>query len=388
MLVPRLQKLSKKHSFFLFGARGVGKTTLLKQLFPQKDTLWIDFLSFDDEDRFSSNPDLLSEILSEQKPKRVLIDEIQKVPKILDIVHREMERNKQTQFILTGSSSRKLKRGGANLLAGRAISFALHPLTYKEVNGRLNLQDLLQTGSLPSLFEYKTIKEKSRYLNTYVQTYLKEEILLEQIIRKTKPFKGFLEIAAQCNGQIINYSRIARNLGADWSAVQNYFDILEDTYLGFYLKSFDRSIRKQQNKASKFFLFDLGVWRALLRKSQITLTKGSYEYGVAFEHFLMLEVIRLNSYYEKYMKFSYIRDHNGNEIDLIVQKPTGEEILVEIKSTEHSSKEDGKVLEKFLKQWDRPCSVQLWSQDKRNRKIGNVQHYHWETALKKLGLFP
>ena len=344
-------------------------------------------MSFDDEDRFSSNPDLLSEILSEQKPKRVLIDEIQKVPKILDIVHREMEHNKQTQFILIGSSSRKLKRGGANLLAGRAISFALHPLTHKEINGRLNLQDLLQTGSLPSLFEYKTIKEKSRYLNTYVQTYLKEEILLEQIIRKTKPFKGFLEIAAQCNGQIINYSRIAGNLGADWNTVQNYFDILEDTYLGFYLKSFDRSIRKQQNKASKFFLFDLGVWRALLRKSQIPLTKGSYEYGVAFEHFLMLEVIRLNSYYEKYMKFSYIRDHNGNEIDLIVQKPTGEEILVEIKSTEHSSKEDGKVLEKFLKQWDRPCSVQLWSQDKRNRKIGNVQHYHWETALKKLGLF-
>ena len=383
-LIPRLQKLSRSSSFFLFGARGTGKTTLLQQLFPAKNALWIDLLSFEDEDRFSSNPDLLSEILAESRPRRVIIDEIQKVPKILDIVHREMQKSKKTQFILTGSSSRKLKRGAADLLAGRALSFALHPLTHKELGDRFDLQTILQAGSLPSVFEHKSLRNKSRYLTAYTQTYLKEEILLEQIVRKTRPFKGFLEIAAQCNGQIVNYSKIAKNLRADWSAVKNYFDILEDTYLGFYLRGFDRSVRKQQNKAPKFYFFDLGVWRALLRRASVPLANSGYEYGVAFESFLILEAVRLNSYYEKHFVFSYLRDQSGNEIDLIVQKPSGEEVLVEIKSAERTYREDGKTLEKFLKLWDRPCSAEIWSRDKRNRKVGPVRHFHWKTALQKL----
>ena len=383
-MVKRLQKLSRTHSFLLFGARGTGKTTLLKQLFTEKNTLWIDFLSFHDEDRFNHNPDLLTELIAEGSYKRVIIDEVQKVPKILDIVHLETEKNKAIQFILTGSSARKLKRGSANLLAGRLFTFALYPLTHPEWEGTFQIKEVLQTGSLPALMEYKSLKTKSRYLDSYIQTYLREEILTEQLIRKIKPFKDFLNIAAQCNGQIINYSKIAGPVRVDYTTVQNYFSILLDTHLGFYLQSFNRSIRKQQNQAPKFFLFDTGVSRALLRKAQIPLEQGSYEYGAAFEHFIILELFRLNSYYEKKLDISYFRDKEGHEIDIIIQKPTGEEILVEIKSTHRTQKDHGKILEKFLKLWDRPCTAQIWSNDPKNRKVGPVSHYHWKTALKKI----
>ena len=285
-MIKRLQKLSRKQSFFLFGARGTGKTTLLKQTFTEKDTLWVNLLSFSEEDRFSRNPDLLTELIAENSYKRVIIDEVQKIPKILDIVHLEIEKNKNIQFILTGSSARKLKKGAANMLAGRLFTFSLHPFTHLELGVSFNLDNVLQLGSLPGLNNYKNIKDRSRYLASYIHTYLKEEVLVEQLVRKIKPFKDFLEIAAQCNGQIINYSKIARNLGVDYTTVQTYFDILVDTYLGFYLKGFSRSIRKQQNQAPKFFLFDVGVTRALFRQSQSPLRKGSYEYGVAFEHFI------------------------------------------------------------------------------------------------------
>ena len=300
------------------------------------------------------------------------------------LVHLEIEKNKNRQFILTSSSARKLRNGTANMLAGRLFTFSLHPFTHVELGSQFHLPHILQFGALPELNRYKNTKDKVRYLTSYIQTYLKEEILVEQLVRKIKPFKDFLEVSVQCNGQIINYSKTARNLGVDYTTIQTYFDILVDTYLGFYLKSFNRSIRKQQNKAPKFFLFDIGVARALLKQSQIPLQKGSYEYGSAFEHFIILELFRLNSYYEKNFKISYLKDKDGNEIDLIIQKPTGEEILVEIKSSDRSHKEQGKILEKFLEFWDCPCTAQIWSNDLKNRKVGSVHHYHWRTALKKI----
>ena len=383
-MLKRLQKLDKKYSFFLFGARGTGKTTLLNQIFSKKQSLWINLLSFKEENRFRQDPDLLTELIEENSYKRVIIDEVQKIPKLLDVVHLEIEKNKNIQFILTGSSARKLKKGMANMLAGRLFTFKLHPLTHLEWKGHFHLQSVLEVGTLPMLIQYKNIKEKSRYLESYIQTYLKEEVLVEQLIRKIKPFRNFLEISAQCNGRIINYSRIARELRVDYTTVQSYFDILTDTYLGFYLNSFHRSVRKQQNKAPKFFLFDTGIVRALLNKTKIPLKKGNYEYGSAFEHFIILELIRLNSYYEANLKFSYLRDSNGQEIDLIIQKPSGEEILVEIKSTDIIRREHGKVLRKMMTLWDRSCTAQIWSNDTKNRKVDNIYCYHWKTALKKV----
>lgn len=382
-MIQRLQKLSQKHSFFLFGARGTGKTTLLKQLFPQKNSLWIDLLSFEEEDRFNRNPDLLSQLLSESHYKRVIVDEVQKVPKLLDIVHLEIEKNKKTQFILTGSSSRKLKKGKANLLAGRLWTFALHPLTHLE-GKNFSLPGRLRWGAMPALGLYKRDQDRRRYLESYVQTYLKEEILAEQLVKNIRPFRGFLELSAQCSGQIVNYSKIARNVGVDWTTVKKYFDILTDTYLGFYLKSFNRSFRKQLNQAPKFYLFDLGVQRVLSQETHVNLPKSGYEYGRIFEHFILLELFRLNSCLEAGFRFSYLRDKDGNEVDLIIQKPGGSEILVEIKSGTRALQEHSKTLHKFMKTWDRPCAGQLWSNDPKNRRVKGISFLHWKTALKRL----
>ncbi len=388
-IISRHQKLSNKHSFFLFGARGTGKTTLLKQLFSQNhsrktSTLWINLLSFTEERRFSQNPDLLSEILDSENYQRIIIDEIQKIPKLLDIVHLEIEKNKKRQFILTGSSARKLKRGAANLLAGRLFTFSLYPLTHIELKSSFNLNHALQMGTLPGLLNFSQKKNQIRYLNSYVETYLKEEVFIEQLVRKINPFRNFLEIASQTNGEIVNFSKIARDVGVEHTTVKTYFDIIVDTHLGFYLNSFDRSIRKQQNQAPKFFLFDHGVKRVLSGESETPLRKGSYSYGKAFEHFVILELLRLNSYYEKNLKVSYLRDKDNNEIDLVIQFPNKKELIIEIKSTEESNREHEKNLVKFTKIWDRPCMAQVWSNDSKNRKIGSIQHYHWQTGIKKV----
>ncbi|MCB0362860.1 MAG: ATP-binding protein, partial [Bdellovibrionales bacterium] len=221
-MVRRTQKLSKNNSLFLFGARGTGKTTLLRELYSNTNPLWIDLLSDKDEDRFGRNPDELSQVLKTGQYNCVVIDEIQKAPKLLDIVHREIEKYKKIQFVLTGSSARKLKRGSANLLAGRAFTYHLFPLTYDELGDQFDLHSVLEFGSLPKLLDFSNSDEKNEFLRSYVKTYLREEIQVEQLIRKLNPFRDFLEIAAQCNGKIINYSKIARDVGVDDKTIQNY----------------------------------------------------------------------------------------------------------------------------------------------------------------------
>jgi uncharacterized protein len=202
-MIGRSQKLSKNHSLFLFGARGTGKSTLLKHLFPpQQSDLWIDLLSDQDEERFGRHPDELSLVLAQGRYRRVVVDEVQKAPKILDVVHREMEKRKGVQFILTGSSARKFKRGAANLLAGRAFTYYLYPLSAIELGNHFDLSHIVQYGSLPEIFSLETPADKAEYLRGYVKTYLREEIQAEQIVRNLAPFRDFLEIAAQGSGKI------------------------------------------------------------------------------------------------------------------------------------------------------------------------------------------
>src|SRR3989338_7929348 len=183
----RIIKLNKNNSFFLFGARGTGKTTLLKQGFGGEKTLWIDLLTDADESRYGRRPDELSQALKQGKFHKVVIDEVQKAPKLLDIVHHEMELRKDTQFILTGSSARKLKRGSANLLAGRALTQHLFPLTASELGDQFNLKDVLELGTLPKLFECRDRDGKNALLRSYISNYLKEEILVEQLVRQLNP---------------------------------------------------------------------------------------------------------------------------------------------------------------------------------------------------------
>ena len=387
-MVKRLQKLDTRQNFFLFGARGTGKSTLLKQKFNSNKTLWIDLLNYKQESLFSKNPDRLSYLVSNKLYKRVIIDEIQKVPKLLDIVHQEIEKNKKIQFIMTGSSARKLKRGQANLLAGRAVAYYLYPFSSLELESKFKLKKTLQFGALPQLLSLKSKKETLLFLESYVENYLKEEILQEQIIRNTQPFKNFLEIMAQLNGETINYSKFAREIGADHKTIQNYFSILEDTLLGFFLPAYSRSIRKQQQKAPKFYLFDTGVKRVLEGLLTIPIKEHTFSFGKAFEHFLILECFKLNHYLRKSYKFSYFKTKNGLEIDLIIQEPDKKEILVEIKSTSAVRKDHVSKLNKFSKDWINPHSKQLWSLDAQTQNIQGVKCLPWQKALKKIFKVP
>ena len=250
---------------------------------------------------------------------------------------------KNFKFALTGSSIRKLKRGSANLLAGRAFLYKLFPLTFLELKDKFELELILQFGSLPEIFNLRLKKDKFRYLNSYIHTYLKEEIVSEQIIRNIEPFRYFLEVAGQCNGSILNHSKIAREAGIDYKSCQRYFEILEDTLLGFHLPSFSMSIRKQQNKASKFYLFDLGVARALAGLIDVKIQPATYSFGHCFEHLVIAEAYRLNEYLETNYKMSYFHSKDGLEIDLILQKGQTK-ILIEIKSKNKIFSEDLKNL--------------------------------------------
>ena len=382
-MVPRLQKLKTQQNLFLFGARGTGKSTLIKKLFTGERVLWIDLLDYKQEDVFLKNPARLSFLIASNNYDTVIIDEIQKVPKLLDIIHKETEKNKKIKFVMTGSSARKLKRGQANLLAGRAIAYYLYPFSVFELAGYFKLNSVLQFGMLPKLLELKSKTEKTLFLESYAQNYLKEEILQEQIIRKVKPFKNFLEIIAQLNGETINYSKFARETGSDQKTIQNYFSILEDTLLGFYLPAYSRSIRKQQQKAPKFYLFDIGVKKALEETLGITPKPKTFGFGQAFEHFIILECFKLNHYFRRSYKFSYFKTKTGLEIDLIIQRPQKKDMIVEIKSTTEIKTDHIKTIKKISKDWKAPHLAQVWSLDDQAQKIESINCLPWREALKK-----
>lgn len=368
----------------MFGARGTGKSTWLKDHFSNVPHLYIDLLNPDTEEQFSKSPNDLKVQIEALKDKKtwILIDEIQKIPKLLNLVHLCIERY-GTLFVLTGSSARKLRRGAANLLAGRAFVFNLFPLTYLELGKDFNLMQALNWGTLPAIFHLEDTESKLRYLKTYAQTYLKEEIIAEQVVRKLDPFRQFLEISAQQNGDIINFSNIAKDVGVDTVTVQSYFQILEDTLIGYLLPPYHRSIRKRQRQNPKFYFFDLGVKRSLENTLSIPLKESTYAFGKAFEHFIIAEIIRLNHYSEKDYKMSYLRTKDNAEIDLIIERPGLSTMLIEIKSKEHVDERDTKILEQFL--GDFPLAqAYVFSKDPHQKKIGNVLAYPWMEGMKAL----
>jgi predicted AAA+ superfamily ATPase len=383
-MFSRLFKLPQTKSFFLFGARGTGKSTLLENTLKGQKTFWVDFLDLDIEDRYMTRPMLLEEEVLAQGPDHidwVVIDEVQKVPTILDVVQRLITKQKM-RFALTGSSARKLKRGSANLLAGRALQKVLFPLTYVELGEKFDLDFCLNWGSLPEVFALEE-DERADYLRTYANTYVKEEIQAEQIIRKILPFKKFLEIAALSSGKILNYSKIARDIGSDAVSVKSYFEILEDTLLGFFLPAYDTSIRKQQSKSPKFYFFDAGVTRALSRTLQLSIRPSTFEYGNAFEQFIINEINRLNLYYQKDWKCTYFRSKDNVEVDLVIERPGKSTLLIEIKSKAMITPEDIRHL-KLIAPDITPSESLCLSQDTVAKIIDGVSCTHWQKGLQKI----
>lgn len=384
-MLKRLLQLSMIDSFFLFGPRGAGKSTLLRSCFNEPGDVWIDLLEPEMEARFSRDPQELIAIVASlplSTLTRVIIDEIQKIPKLLDIVHLLMEKKLAVQFIMTGSSARKLKRGGANLLAGRAFVYHLFPFSFLELGHQFDLTTALEWGLLPKIVEYDTDIQRQQFLNAYTNTYLKEEIWNEHFIKNLDPFRRFLEVAAQMSGKVLNFSSIARDVGVTDMTVKDYFSILEDTLIGFFLESFQHSFRKRLSTKPKFYFFDCGVTRALARMLRVPLKKSTSAYGEAFEQFIILECIKLATYYNLDYRFSYLSTKDGAEIDLVVDRPGQSYLFIEIKSTNQVMEESLRTLSNLSKDFGH-CEAVCFSQDSFQKRYEHIIVYPWQEGIKK-----
>jgi predicted AAA+ superfamily ATPase len=373
-------------SFFVFGPRGTGKSTFLKEYFAKtKSVLWIDLLDFAKEQHYRKYPqELKNEILAASKPYSwVVVDEVQRCPKLLDVVHQLIE-STHTRFVLTGSSARKLKRGAANLLAGRVFMNQMHPLTFLELRDFYSIESLLSFGSLPRVFQLKTKAEKNAFLQSYALTFLKEEIKEEQIVRNLDPFSRFLEVAAQANGEIVNYLNISRDVGVSGNTVQTYFQILEDTLMGFFLPAFHLSIRKQQSQSPKFYFFDLGICRALQEVLDQKIIPKTYGFGRYFECHVILEFFRVNSYLRKGFRFSYLRTKDQAEIDLIVSKPNKPQVILEIKSTNQIHENDAHTLKRFVNDFGPKTRAYILSLDPIPKAFGKIMALPWAEGIAKI----
>ena len=312
----------KRNSVFLFGPRQVGKSTLVRNLLANEEHYEIDLLKSDVLLKYKANPSQLRsecEFLAGEKDKfYVFIDEIQKCPELLDEIHYLIEKfGRQIFFILTGSSTRKLKKASVNMLAGRAWRFNLFPFTHLELKDKFILEEALTRGTLPPIVG-ESNEDAFRTLNSYAQTYLKEEILDEAIVRNIGAFSRFLDIAADQSGQIVNFSTIARDTGVSSNTIKGYYQILKDTLIAIKLEPYLKSARKRLTIHPKYYLFDIGIINALSGRISPSSVRGTTAYGMLFEHFIILEVYRLIHYAEKSYKLYHWRSSHGAEVDLVV----------------------------------------------------------------------
>lgn len=314
-------KFTANKSCFLFGPRQTGKSSLLKNCFPEAS--YIDLLKSDIYHRFSKSPQLLrEEVLVEDKSTLIIIDEIQRIPDLLNEVHLLIEEG--YRFILTGSSARKLRRGAANLLAGRARTRNLFPLVSHEIDD-FDLLKVLNIGSIPSIY---LSDEPLEDLDSYVGTYLREEISAEALTRGIQDFSNFLELAAIDNGELINFSNIASDVGLSANTIKNYYEILEDTLIGSLLPPYTKTIKRKAISKSKFYFFDIGVANFLAHR--FTIKERSPLFGKCFEHFIYCELKAYLSYTKDKRRLRFWRSKNGQEVDFII----GDEIAIEVKSTQ------------------------------------------------------
>ncbi|MFC1495852.1 ATP-binding protein [Candidatus Margulisiibacteriota bacterium] len=336
------------NSLFLFGPRQVGKTFLINNTL--SPDFFINLLEQKVYLRYAKDVSLFSKEVRALNRKKclIVIDEIQRCPELLNEVQLLMGELPEAQFILTGSSARKLKRAGVNMLGGRAYTVHLHPLTFQELGKNFSLDQILMYGSIPSVVLKKDVESKIRLLRSYIETYLKEEIQQEALTRNIPAFARFLELASFENGKILNFQAIAREVGVNSKTIKEYFYILEDTLLGFLFSPYTKSHRKKLVLHPKFYFFDCGVTRALRGESSNELIPKTAPYGEAFEHFVILETKRFLDYREREAKIGFFRTADGAEVDMILEK--GHEIwAIEIKSSSNPSLSDLRGLRSFIR---------------------------------------
>jgi predicted AAA+ superfamily ATPase len=310
-------------TFFLWGARQSGKSCLLRQTYPA--AVWIDLLKADVFRRYSTRPETLREELDQSKAPFVVVDELQKVPPLLDEIHW-LHENRGIHFALCGSSARKLKRGHGNLLGGRAVRFELFGLCAKELGEGFDLQRILSHGTLPRIYDSS---QPQRLLNAYVGEYLKEEVMAEGLVRNLPPFSEFLNAAALGDTEQVNFTNIARELGVSRETVRGYYEMLSDTLLATLLPVYRKKPKRRLSIADKFYFHDVGIVNFLARRGKPE--PGSEAYGKAFENWIFHELHCYNEYQERFARFSFWRLSTGVEVDFIVNDL---ECAIECKSSE------------------------------------------------------
>lgn len=359
-------------SIFLFGARQTGKSTALKAQF--KDATYIDLLDGNVRRRFKSNPSLLYELLKNKiENDIVIIDEIPEVPELLNEVHRLIV-NRNLQFVLCGSSARKLRRKGCNTLGGRAYPCNFYPLVSVEIP-EFDIDKALTIGLLPKVY---LSKNPQRELTSYVDVYLKEEIQQEALVRNLDGFQRFLEVAALTNGEMVNYANIANDCNIAASTVREYFTILQDTLVGYLIPAYRKVVKRKLMQAPRFYFFDMGISNYLLKRSQ--LHPGTPEYGHSFEQFIATELIAYIGYNHKRTALSYWHTYTGQEVDFIIGDA---EIAIEVKSAEEIQRKHLAGLKSFHDEYPE-CRLIVVSRDIFNRQMGDVELLYIRDFLQKL----
>lgn len=366
-----IKQLVKKKSHFLFGPRGTGKSSLIQHSLG-KEAFIIDLLHSETYMRLTDNPSLLESMIALDEKPFIVIDEIQRVPELLNEVHRLIE-NKGIRFLLTGSSARKLKREGVNLLAGRARQAELFPLTYHELK-HFNLSRYLSYGGLPMV---TLSDEPEEDLDAYVHTYLEQEIKAEALVQKLPAFSRFLQLSALTSGTTLNFTSIAGDAGVSSVTLREYYQILEDTFLGFSVLPWKYSIKRKPVSTARFYYFDTGVKNRLAKISSIP--EQSDLFGQAFEHFIAMELRAYISYSRKKLPLCFWRTLDGFEVDFIV----GDEVAVEVKSAKKISAKYLKGLECLIEE-KKINKYYLVSQDPISIKQNQIYILYWEDFIKQL----
>ena len=348
-------------SIFLFGGRQTGKSTILRQQFPH--SIYIDLLDNSVKERYRRHPALLYDTMKDKaEGTLIIIDEIPEVPELLNEVHRLIVEFGPV-FILCGSSARKLKRKGHNTLGGRAFPVYLYPFVSAEIPD-FDIDRAVSYGMIPPHY---LAKNPSRLLAGYIDIYLKEEIKEEALVRNLDAFHRFLEVAALTDGEIVNNNNIAQDCGVHATTVNAYFDILEDTLMGYRIPAFRKVMKRRLMQAPKFYYFDIGVANHLLHRKE--MSRGSADYGHAFEHLVIQEIYAWLHYTHSEEVLSYWRTYTGIEVDAVIGDAR---VAIEIKSTEEVQPRHTKGLKAFGE--EHPDSRRMVvSLDKFNRRIGDIE---------------
>ena len=359
-------------AMFLFGGRQTGKSTLLKERFPK--AVYIDLLKSDVRNRFKQHPEEFRESLLRYPPETlVIVDEIQKVPDLLDEVHWLMV-EKGLWFILSGSSARKIKRSGANNLGGRAIPETLFPLVSAEIPD-FDLERAVQNGMIPRHYMVANARNRMR---AYIDLYLKEEIIEEALVQNVDEFVRFMEVAAIMDGEILNYENVASDCEVSANTVKAYYKILVDTLLGFEVSADRKVIKRKLYKSPRFYYFDVGIANHLTKRYH--LAPKTPEYGHAFEHLIMQEIVAYLGYTNSDEELTYWHTYENLEVDAVIGDAR---VAIEIKSKEHIDHDDKKGVTEFAK--EHPLAKQIIvSKDRISRRSGDVDLYYVTDFFKAL----